>query len=171
MLRRLPEFIEPLRLAGLGRSLQGRLPLARFRRLAESLHDSDGEVDVELEFGVDEQRRPRVVGRIGARLTVTCQRCLAPMVLPMELDVRVYLAAAEEPEVPDGFDTLIVSDRPMLLADIVEDELILGLPLVAMQSRDACAVKTEYSAGADGQPEKDENPFAVLATLKKDESH
>ncbi len=167
MLRRLPEFIEPLRLAELGRSLKGRLPLARFRRLAESLHDSDGE-DVELEFGVDEQGRPRVVGRVCARLEVICQRCLTPMVLPMDLAVRLYLAVADEPDVADGFETLSVSDKPMLLADIVEDELILGLPLVAMHSRDACAARTEYSAGADKAPEKHENPFAALAALKKD---
>ena len=169
MSRHLPEFIEPLRLAGLGRSLQGCLPLARFRRLAESLHSTDGEVDVELEFGVDEQGRPRVTGRVGARLEVICQRCLAPMVLPMDLDVRVYLAAAEEPDGPEDFDALVVSDKPMLLADIVEDELILGLPLVAMHSRDACAARTEYSAGADAQATNNENPFAVLAALKKDE--
>ncbi len=171
MLRRLPEFIEPLRLAGLGRSLQGRLPLERFRRLAESLHSSEGEADVDLEFGVDEQGRPRILGRVGARLEVICQRCLAPMVLETDLVVRLYLAAAEAPEldVPDGFDTLSVSDRPMLLADIVEDELILGLPLVAMHSRDECTARTEYSVGADKHAEKGENPFAVLAALKKDE--
>lgn len=168
MLQRLPEFIEPLRLAGLGRSVKGRLPLARLRRLGESLHSTAGEVGVELEFGVDERGRPRVLGSVSARVEVLCQRCLADMVLPLDLDVRLYLAIseAEERDVPDGFDTLVVGDKPMMLADIVEDELILGLPLVAMHSRDACAATSE---DADEQPGKGENPFAVLAALKKDE--
>ena len=170
MSQRLPEFIDPLRLAGLGRSVKGRLPLARLRRLAESLHNTDGDVSVELEFGVDEQGRPRVLGTVSARVEVLCQRCLAAMVLPLDLEVRLYLATseAEEADVPDGCDSLIVGDKPTLLADMVEDELILGLPLVAMHSQDECAATLAYAADADDQPGKDENPFAVLAALKKD---
>ena len=166
MLRRLPEFIEPLRWAGLGRSVKGRLPLARLRRLAESLQSTGGEVLVELEFGIDEQGRPSILGTVSARVEVLCQRCLSAMVLPLDLDVRLYLTASES-EVADaseGFDTLMVGDEPMRLADIVEDELILGLPLVAMHSPDVCAVTTQYGVRAGEQVAK---PFAVLAELKK----
>ena len=166
MLRRLPEYIEPLRWAGLGRSVKGRLPLARLRRLAESLQSTGGEVRVELEFGVDEQGRPRILGSVSARVEVLCQRCLSAMVLPLDLDVRLHLTASEseEADAPEGFDTLMVGDEPMRLADIVEDELILGLPLVAMHSPEVCAVTTQYGARADEQSAK---PFAVLAELKK----
>ena len=54
MSKHLPEFIEPLRLAESGRSLAGRLPVRRFRRLAESL--SGGSVTSLLTELVDRKR-------------------------------------------------------------------------------------------------------------------
>ena len=170
MSARLPEFIEPVRLAELGRTLRGRMPLGRFGRLAASLNRTDGEVEVAMEFGMDEQGRARVIGKVSACLEVLCQRCLSPMSLPMDLELRHYFITsdAEESQVPEGFDALLVGEKPMFLADIVEDELILGLPLVAKHPEGACLACTDYSVNAPETPGKSENPFAVLAGLKTD---
>ncbi len=134
--------------------------------MAESLQNTDGEVGVELEFGVDEQGRPVILGSVSARVEVLCQRCLMAMVLPLDLDVRLFLSVSEsgEADAPEGFDTLVVGDASMRLVDIVEDELILGLPLAAMHSPDVCAVTTQHGVRAEEQVAK---PFAVLAELKK----
>ncbi len=169
MSRRLPEFVEPLRLAGLGRSVKGRLPVDRLRRLGKSLHGTDGEVNVELDFGSDAQGRPQLLGRISARLEVLCQRCLTVMALPVEANVCLYLAAAEAEEVdtPEGGETLVVGDQPMRLADIVEDELILGLPLVPMHDEDTCKVPRNYATGGDEKGLEGHHPFALLAAWKK----
>ena len=66
MSARLPERVDPLRLAELGRTFHGRLPLARLVRLGQSLCDQAGEVEVELAFGRDEQGRLTLSGRIDA---------------------------------------------------------------------------------------------------------
>ena len=123
-----------------------------------------------LEFVVDEQGRPIVQGTIAAGLTLRCQRCLEPMVVSLELPVRLALvqSEAEEQNLPPGFEALMVGERPIPLAQIVEDELILGLPLVPMHPEQACKVVKDYGVDAGEGADQSANPFGVLATLKRD---
>ena len=167
---RLPEFIEPLRLAELGRVLQGRLPLSRFRRLGESLVTTDGDAEVLLEFGTDEQGRPMVQGNVATELMLRCQRCLEPMALSLDLPVRLALvqSEAQEQNLPPGFEALVVGKKPSLLADIVEDELLLGLPLVPMHGPQECRPARDYEVDAGEGTAQSHSPFEVLAKLKRD---
>jgi uncharacterized protein len=169
MSNRLPEFIAPLRLAELGRVLRGRLPLSRFRRLAQSLSAADGEAEVVLEFGADEQGRPQVTGTVKAELELPCQRCLEPMTLPVVAEIRLALASseAEEEQLAPGFEALPVGDGSVSVADIVEDELILALPLVPMHAQTQCGAVKKYALDVSEGVLAPESPFAVLAGLKK----
>ena len=170
MSARLPEFIEPFRLAESGRSLSGRLPVRRFRRLAESLNGTDGEVEVSMDFGLDEQGRPRILGSLFVELEVLCQRCLEAMRLPLRLDLHLGLVNSdtEGADLPEDMDPLIVSATPTSLADIVEDELILGLPLVPAHSPEVCSARTEYATPPQGEEQRPKSPFAALEALKTD---
>lgn len=165
----LPEFIEPLRLAELGRVLRGRLSLSRFRRLAQSLSAADGEAQVVLAFGKDELGRPQVTGTVKAELELICQRCLEPMTLPVVAEVRLGLVSseAEEEQLAPGFEALPVGAGPVCVADVVEDELILGLPLVPMHRPAQCGAANAYAVEVGEGAQAPENPFAVLARLKK----
>ncbi len=167
MSTRLPEHVEPLRLAELGRSFQGRIPVSRLRRLGQSLSSLEGEVDVALEFSSDAQGRRRIAGRIRATLEVVCQRCLEPMVLELcpEPHLGLVESEAEAEALGDDLEPLVVSEGPMSLADIVEDELILSLPLVPMHALEACPGASFSAKGAEGQRTR-ESPFAVLAQIK-----
>ncbi len=93
--------------------------------------------------------------------------------LPLDPDVRLFLSVSEagEADAPEGFDTLVVGDIPIRLVDLVEDELILGMPLVAMHAPDVCAVATSYEMPAGEQADEAAKPFAVLADLKRDPEH
>jgi len=166
---RLPEFIEPLRLAELGRVLRGHLSLSRFRRLAQILSAADGEAEVMLEFGTDERGRPQVTGTVKAELELICQRCLESMRLPVVAEVRLGLVSseAEEDQLAPGFEAVPVGEGPVSVADIVEDELILGLPLVPMHPQTQCGAVEEYALDVGEGAQAPESPFAVLASLKK----
>ncbi len=163
------ELIEPLSLAEKGRTLTGRLPLSRLDRLCQSLQNGKGVVDISLDFDKDEVGQPRVMGRLTAILQLQCQRCMQAMGLPVSVDVHLGIVRTQKQaqSLPDNYDPLLVSDEPMTAVDIVEDELILALPLVALHEMKDCP-----AAGA--QDEQDEvaaqreNPFAVLAELKKE---
>ncbi len=168
----LGELIEPLSLAEKGRALTGRLPLSCMDRLCQSLQNGKGGVDVSLNFDKDEVGQPRVMGRLTATLQLQCQRCMQTMGLPVSVDIHLGIVRTQKQaeSLPDNYDPLLVSDEPMTAADIVEDELILALPLVALHEiKDCPAVNAQ--AGRDEQDEvaaRRENPFAVLAELKKE---
>lgn len=170
---RLDDLIEPLALAAKGRTLKGQVPLAQLERLVPSLYGAEGVAEVELCFDRDEVGLPCVKGTITAELTLQCQRCMQAMVLPLTIDVSLGIvtskAAAEK--LPDNYDPLLVGAEPIKVADIVEDELILALPIVAMHEVKDCPSGDQYQRTEEEavQPKR-ENPFAVLAELKK-ESH
>ncbi len=169
----LGEFIEPLSLAEKGRTLTGQLPLSRLDRLCQSLHDGKGEVDVRLHFDKDEVGQPNVTGRLETLLQLKCQRCMQAMALPLGVDLHIGLVRTQKQaeSLPDNFDPLLISDEPITAADIVEDELILALPLVALHEMEDCPA----AHLAAGQAEQNEpapqrrNPFAVLAELKSND--
>lgn len=168
----LGEFIEPLSLAEKGRTLTGRLPLSRLDRLCQSLYNGKGEVNISLHFDKDEVGQPNVTGQIETTLQLKCQRCMQAMELPLSVDVHLGLVRTQRQaeSLPENYDPLLISDEPITAADIVEDELILALPLVALHEMKDCPA-ADWVAGDDEQDEpapQRENPFAVLAELKKE---
>lgn len=172
MSERLPERVDPLRLARQGAILEGVLPLPPMHRLAEYLSSSSGDAKVELAFGLGEGAIGFLRGRAQAQLAVTCQRCLEPM--PLEVDTRFAFglvaseAAAER--LGEGYEPLLVGDEPLRLSDLVEDELILALPIVALHDKQDCPAAERLEAAApesEVQQDADSNPFAVLEQLKR----
>ncbi len=168
----LGEFIEPIVLAEKGRTLAGRLPVSRLDRLCQSLRDGKGDVEVSLHFDKDEGGQPNVTGRLVTTLQLECQRCMQAMDLAMNVDVQLGIVRTQQQadSLPDNYDPLLVSEEQITAADIVEDELILALPLVALHEMEDCPA-AEMLAAQDEQdvavPPR-ENPFAVLAELKKE---
>jgi DUF177 domain-containing protein len=179
------EIIEPLALAARGRSLEGRLPLASLSRLLPLLaldesQSASGEVEYELEFGRDEGRTPQVRGIIKATLPLVCQRCMGVMDYPVATRTRLGIvstrAAAEK--LPSTHEPLLLpeedSEDELTLAGLVEDELILALPQVAMHNSKECPQGDAFRS-AEGQENaiapRRENPFAMLSQLKTSQSN
>ncbi|MCU0935134.1 MAG: YceD family protein [Gammaproteobacteria bacterium] len=161
----LPAYIEPVRLAELGRTLEGRLPLARMRRLADLLADRGGEAAVRLEFRQEGRGRSTVRGWVRAGLLLTCQRCLEPFELTLDLPVRLAVVHSdvEAERLAEEEDPLLVDgDQALSLADVVEDELLLALPQVPAHPPPGCRVLVEAEASAGSPP----SPFAALAGLE-----
>lgn len=154
------------------REFDGRLPLSAMPRLREALADDAGEVAFTLSFDHDALQVPYVELRIEARLPLECQRTLQRFELPVSLVQRLGLlragdddGEAAEAALPPGYEALVVADdgaiRP---ADLVEDELILAVPVVPI-SPGSESVERDWPVAED-EAEK-ANPFAALAALKK----
>jgi uncharacterized protein len=172
MTDRLPVHIDPLRLASQGRSFSGQLALESLPRLQGMLASQEGEISAEIAFGHDKRNRPVMQGKLQGQVILTCQRCLQDMEWPVEVDFELVIIDAEraESEADDQSDeVLIVESTPMVLADILEDELILSLPIVPMHDLEHCAsAKYVHAETVEEEGEADKpNPFAVLADLKR----
>lgn len=146
-------------------------------RAAECLADKAGRVEVEIEFSVDAQGRRRIAGIIEADVSVTCQRCLAATRIGIREPVDLVVVPDEESAraIDADFDPWICQDNRIVLADLVEEQLLLGLPLVSVHESGPCAERTHFfaapeQAGYGGDSKADEaerqNPFAILAALR-----
>ena len=161
------------------------LPLAKLTRLAPLLADTAGQVQVELRFGLDEEGRRHLQGELSVDLQLTCQRCLQALSLPLrcELSLLVFDDQAQLSQylLQQGGesmerDVLVLAEvgvgpaRDELdLPGLVEDELMLSLPLVPVHVDDTCntAFNKLRQDRKSAEVEKRPNPFAVLAQLKK----
>jgi uncharacterized protein len=112
--------------------------------------------------------------------TVQCQRCLEAVDIPLALD-RAFRFVADETtaatldaELEDA--DVLVDDGPFDLLTLIEDELLLALPIVPMH--DTCPESVNFDRGialpdAAGEaagnhnPAVSEHPFAALAALKR----
>ncbi|MEO7072797.1 MAG: YceD family protein [Rhodanobacter sp.] len=131
--------------------------------------DTTGSVAYTLDFGRDTLLEGFVDVHAEAALNLTCQRTLEPFVLPISVDTRLGLIRDEEQEAslpPDCEPLLVSADGQLSLADVIEDELLLALPLVPINPDSALPdALAQVDAGVEA--EHQDNPFAVLRGLKK----
>lgn len=150
------------------RSFAGQLPLARFKRLGGSLADFAGTVNFDLDFDRDAFGSAYLRLRVDTALPLLCQRTLDVYSQPVTLDQRLGLIRKESDEaalLPDYEPLLVSADGQLDLVDVIEDELILALPLVPTSP--GAPLDHFEPAQEDTQDEPRENPFAVLSSLKK----
>lgn len=145
-----------------GRVLEGTLAIADLKRLHDLLAEVVGEVSYRLQ-GVKGER-----GQSQLRLTVTgcvplaCQRCLKVVHFPLEVDSLLELvpegAELSQDELEDDTRDFLPVAGELDVADLVEDEILLALPVAPRHER----------CGLPGAAEAGElvSPFAVLAALK-----
>ena len=163
--------------------------LPRVAAAAPAVVGESGECRYRLAIAVDSARRLTLDGEVEATLPLTCQRCLQPMAWPVAAAVGVTVVETEQ-----AFDRLEATREPLLLmggrqrlSDVIEEELLLAMPLAPMHADgDRCAIQgviaaddrnveaSPVGAAASGAqtpgaaPRRRPNPFAVLASLKKE---
>lgn len=163
----LPERIDPRRLAEREGRLCGHLSLARMERLAASLCDGEGTVFIDMRFQRDEQGRELAVGHVTARLPVRCQRCLEAMEIAIATAVRLAFTNAEgEAPPPDGYDAMPLMDDTISLSDLVEDEIMLALPMAPMHEDCPVGVWRRYLEHR-APSEAPRKPFVALARIRR----
>jgi uncharacterized protein len=165
----LPEILDAWRMVAARRGVEGRVPLSTLARLRDSLVDTEGDVRFALEFDRDTLRVPYVELRIDAELPLTCQRTLQRFLLPVNIVQRLGLIRdeAEEAALPPGYEPLLVpEDGQLRTVELVEDELILAVPVVPIMPGTEAVERDWPAAEQAGEPER-ANPFAALSVLKK----
>jgi uncharacterized protein len=154
------------------RSFEGTLPIAAMSRLCGALARTDGVVQFELDFGRDSLGTDYLDVRAQASLTLVCQRTLEPFVQPVVVNTRLGLIRLERDEAglpPDCEPLLVAEDGRLKPADVIEDELLLALPLIPVNPDSSLPDEvTGHEPEDDSAGEgRSENPFAVLRELKK----
>jgi uncharacterized protein len=163
-----PETVDAWRMVANLRRFHGSLPIATLPRLCQSLAHADGELRYELSFGRDALGVAFLDVRVEGALALTCQRTLDVFAWPVSLTASLGLIRqeADESALPPGYEALLVGEGEVRLADVIEDELMLALPLVPIKSVEGESSEWAYST-ENAEPPAAVNPFAVLSSIKK----
>lgn len=168
-----PRRLEILRFAAEAGRLAGAWPATAFARLS-----GDAPLLAEVAWTAAGEQRPVTGGapetwlvlEAQARVRLECQRCLQPMEQALVVQRRFRFvpdeAEAERLDEESEDDVLALPPRGRLdLLPLVEDELILALPIVPRHG--ACPDPLPMSAGELPEAADEEHPFAKLAALKR----
>ncbi|MGY6587242.1 MAG: YceD family protein [Wenzhouxiangella sp.] len=167
MSRDFPDWVNPDRAAAAGRIFHGSLPLSSMPRLDGLIvGDSGGEVTFTLSFSLTEQRQIRVDVDVEGWLPLCCQRSLETFRHELNSSAVVGIVSdeAEIAALPGEFEPLVCTDRRLKLAELVEEEVLLGLPLVPTSPKSQRIIADK---GDDQGETETHRPFEVLAALKK----
>lgn len=163
-----------------GQSWEGAWPQAQiegcpepFARLRADSSGPDGLKWVRWRWRGELRQRPAAAPepwlhlQAAACLVLQCQRCLEPAELIVEGERWFRFVATEEQAAAEDEsaeeDVLALQD-PLDWVTLLEDELILSLPLVPLHEVCPQPLPTGQDAGAESLPER-EHPFAALEAL------
>lgn len=122
--------------------------------------------ETRLEFGWAEgpQRIPTINGRIVAQIPAVCQRCLEAFELTLDASIRMLLVwpNAEPGEMPDlaEFEIWELDERTLQPLDIVEESLVMAIPLAPRHESEESCVALENEVTESGAEMA--HPFADL---------
>lgn len=171
MSRDFPDWVDPVKAAAGGRRFAGTMPLAWMQRVSDLIAGDEGEIAFRLAFDRDTQGHVRVAVHISGHVPLVCQRTLVVYDHPLDAgtEVAVVESEAAAATLPEDCEPVICSDRRLALVRLVEEELLLALPLVPRRP-DTEPPDGDSIAAPDDEPQDDgpdSGPFAELARLRR----
>ena len=157
--------IDSLEFARTGQMLRGSLPLPGLTRLKDSLVDTLGAVEFEVEGGHDARGRPILKLAIHGMLHLQCQRCLGALEHPLRVLNTLLLVTAGESAAGDLDEEdaeWVEASGNLDVATVVEDEIVLSLPYAPRHEAGSCR-----QAGTTAANGAAASAFARLAALKQ----
>ena len=164
--RSAPRLIDPERLGSKPHTIEGTVAPGALPRLAESLANGQGELNYKVSARLDPQRRKVVSCTIDGYVFLACQVSLDTFRHPVSIDDRLVLVEDESrlPPIEEESDTedYLVVDEPLDVLELVEDAVILALPMMPRKPG------LEWNeVQADAAVDEKVSPFAKLSSIKK----
>lgn len=152
--------------------VSGMLAVDTLKRLRPLLATGDGCVQFTFQGFIDAHQRPAAKLSLNTELPLICTHCEQPMLLALTVDKSYYFVrdelALNAIEVDMDADEPLIGSQRFDLAHLIEDELILALPLGPRHAE--CQAQLEARTPQPRQAERPEaaetSPFSALAGLK-----
>jgi uncharacterized protein len=166
----LPTHLDPRKLAQQDYLLEGELGAEHLPRLASSVESICAPLKATVRFSVDESKAKIASGSVSVSVMAICQRCLDEVKVDLHAEFAVQIIWSEDKiqQVARNYEPWLVSDRMADLSELLEDEILLALPLVNYHPVGACTGDAFIGSVdvRDDVPEGD-NPFNILKQLKR----
>lgn len=155
--------------------LSGHDSLLKYKRLAQMAPKLHPELYVDWTAAGEVRERLGGSSQVwlhlqaDAEFPAVCQRCMQPMDVPLKVNRWFRFVADEaaaEQQDDDSEEDLLVLSREFALHELIEDELLLEMPLVPRHEQ--CPVDVKMAAGEESleEPVRASNPFAALADFR-----
>lgn len=164
------ELLDTLNLAAAATVVEREFRLADFTRLVDRLATADGVAVARMALctagGV-----PTGELQVRAEALLTCERCLRPMRRKLRSTSQLAFVESEDTPAPADHEAIPGDPRRVDLAGLVEDELLLSLPLIAIHGKgEECTPLASLVSGGAGEgssSQETRRPFAGLKELLK----
>ncbi|MHB8915635.1 MAG: YceD family protein [Thiobacillus sp.] len=140
-----PKEIDPLRFCKMTQVWEVNADLSEFPRLLPEL--AQGQLHCRVTGRTDKHYGCVLRLEISGEVETTCQRCLGRLAHEVAIDSEISLARDEaelerrEADSEAGMDTILMSAK-LSLIELIEDEVLLGLPLAPMHAPGVCVIPT-----------------------------
>ena len=138
-----PKEIDPLRFCKMAQVWEVNASLSEFQRLLPEL--TQGQLHCRVTGRIDKHYGCVLRLEISGEIETTCQRCLGRLAQDVTIASEISLARDEaelERRAADsdtGMDTILMSAK-LSLIELIEDEVLLGLPLAPMHAPGVCVI-------------------------------
>jgi len=166
---KLPITISPTRSAQRRLECEGVFKVSDMTRLLAVSEMRSEHVQVGVKFDVDERGLTVMSGTASALVALTCQRCNE--LFDDKLTVEFTFSPAKNEEtaenIPSYYDVIELNeDGEVNLRELVEEELILMMPLIPRHDIENCSADADSVWGELPEELEKPNPFDVLKQLK-----
>jgi uncharacterized protein len=165
------ELIDVGALAVQSAGLRREYALASFERLADRLQRAEGSADVDL-HATHVGESVGLEGVLVAQPWLLCQRCLEPYRARIEASVRIAFVTDDDAaeQLPEDVEPVEMDSARVDLRVLVEDELLLALPLVPMHPTATECANAQVVTAEDvpvGSKNPTHRPFGDLREMLK----
>ncbi len=171
----IPDYVDAKKIFTQQAVITGNLPVVKFERFSELLANTSGFVEINLKFFLNGDFRRVISGELRADVQVLCQRCLEGTTITLEDRFQLALVESESQadKLSKDLEPWFCTDTKLVLADIIEEQLILAMPIVSYHNVD-CSQDELLKLGAPKEESPKildrtdkQNPFAILQSLKE----
>lgn len=167
---KLPVTIDPYKSAQRRLECNGYFVSTGLERLLAESGKASEQVNVIVKFDVDEQGLVLITGEASTSVSLTCQRCgenFEQDLMVNNFSFSPVKKEGDEDRLPSSYDAVELDENGEVnLRDLVEDELLLAIPLIPKHDLKDCSGKTESSWGTLPDTLEKPNPFDVLKQFK-----
>jgi uncharacterized protein len=158
------DLVNALELAGRAASIERDVDLAQLPRLVDAGALAGTRAHGELRFGMFEGRAT-VDARVAGTVVLSCQRCLQPCEVTVVEATPLVVLTTEEDPVPAGYDPILGNAERLAVIEVIEEQLLLGLPLVATHGEGTGCRSGPIPEPGEGETSERQRPFANLREL------
>lgn len=157
-------LVDPYKMAKRHMTLQDKVAVVNLQRANKLLASDAGNVEYKFDFSTDLEDLCVIHGELHGLLTMCCQRCLKNFKREVrcEFSVSPVKDDAEAKLLPSCYEPIILEDSKFDVLELLEDELILGLPIVAAHDDN----ELDCIQSIEIVEQEVNRPFQILHTLQ-----